>query len=138
MIPSSKPVTDAVVALADTVGAAPVGDGTMPTAGDPPFSVVYPLAGGDTWGPDYTAPQSAAAFMYQITTVAVSRASAETHADLVRHAFLDRDTNGAFVTPLPVAGLVVLDRELVSYGGVVSDRGVFNVADTYLIHVTRP
>lgn len=138
MIPSAKPVTDALIALVDAATAGPVGDGDLPTAGDPPFSVVYTLPGGDSWGPDYTAPQAAAVLAYQITTVGVSRAQAELHADLVRHALLDRDADGAFLTPMPVAGLVVLDRELVAYGGVTADRGAFNIADTVQIHVTAP
>ena len=33
-------------------------------------------------------------------------------------------------------GLVILDRELVAYGGVDHERCFFNVADQYRIHVT--
>lgn len=137
-IPSSKTVTDALIALIATATGRPVGDATLPTAADPPFAVVYQLPGGEFWGPDYTAPQAGAALVYQVTSVAHHRADAEAHADVIRHALCDRNGDGAFITALAAAGLVVLDRELVSYGGVTSDRGVFNVADTFQIHLTRP
>lgn len=135
-LPSTGPVTNAVVALVDAVGL--VGDGTLPPTGNPPFAIVYPLPNGDFWGPDLVAPQAGAALDYQITIVDVSRAGAETFADIIRHALLDRDASGAFLTPMPVAGLIVHDRELLAYGGVVSERGVFNIADTFRIHVSTP
>lgn len=136
MIPGTAAVTDAVRNLLAAVTAAQVGDGRPPPAADPPFAVVYPLSGGDNWGPAYTAPQAGAALDYQITSVAVSRADVEAFADTVRHALLDRDARGAFVNALAVPGLAVLDRELVAYGGTDHDRGVFNLADQYRIHVT--
>lgn len=135
-IPDTAGVTAAVVALVATLNR-PVGSGALPTAADPPFAVVYPVSAGGFWGPGFTAPQAGAALSYQVTVVDVSRAGAETFADTVRHALLDRDVDGGFVNALPISGLAVLDRELVAYGGVSSDRGVFNVADTYAIHVTR-
>lgn len=135
-VPSAAPVTAALINLLATLTARPIGDGTLPVAADPPFAVVYPMDSSITWGPDYVAPQAGAALNYQITVVDVSRAGAEAFADIVRHALLDRGTDGAFVNALPVTGLAVLDRELVAYGGVDSDRGVFNVADSYQIHVT--
>jgi hypothetical protein len=135
--PDTAGVTQAIITLLATLGR-PIGSGALPSAADPPFAVVYPLPGGSNWGPGFTAPQDGAALSYQITVVDVSRAGAETFADTARHALLDRNVDGGFVNPLPVTGLAVLDRELVAYGGVDSDRGVFNVADTYQIHVTRP
>lgn len=137
-VPDSTPVTDALVGFLAATTGRPIGSGALPTAADPPFGVVYPLPSGITWGPDYVAPQAAAGLNYQITIVDVSRSGAETFADAIRHALLDRDADGAFVNPLPVTGLAVLDRELIAYGGLDSDRGVFNVRDTYQIHVTRP
>lgn len=136
MIPGTAAVTDALIALVRAVTAAPVGESRLPTAADPPFAVVYPLAGGDTWGPGYVWAQSGAALEYQITSVAISRVSVERFADSVRHGVLDRAADGTFVYPLPVAGLFVLDRELVAYGGVEEERGVFNAHDHYRIHVT--
>lgn len=135
-VPNSGPVTVALINLLATLTARPIGDGALPNAADPPFAVVYPMDSSLTWGPDYVAPQAGAALNYQITVVDVTRAGAETFADTVRHALLDRNVDGAFVNALPVAGLAVLDRELVAYGGVDSDRGVFNVRDNYQIHVT--
>lgn len=136
-VPDTAPVTTALVDLVAGVTLRPVGDSNLPTAADPPFAVVYPLPSGDFWGPDYGEAQSAAALTYQITSVAVYRTDAEEMADAVRHALLDRDVDGAFVTAMPVTGLAVLDREAVTYGGVDSDRGVFNVRDIFTIHVTR-
>jgi hypothetical protein len=135
-VPSSAPVTAALVALVASATSRPVGDGRLPTAADPPFAVVYGLPGGESWGPDYTDPQAATALAYQITYVSVTRAGAEAFADIVRHALLDRSADGAFVTALAVSGLTVLDRELLSYGGLDSDRGVFNIRDTFQVHVT--
>lgn len=135
-VPGTAAVTDALIALVAAATSAAVGDGRPPTVADPPFAVVYPLPGGDNWGPAYAAPQSGAALEFQITSVAVARSGVETFADIIRHALLDRQASGAFTTPLVVAGLVVLDRELVAYGGVDHERGVFNVADQYRIHVT--
>lgn len=135
-VPSAAPVTTALITLLTTLTGRPIGDGVLPVAADPPFAVVYPMESGSTWGPDYVAPHAGAALNYQITVVDVSRAGAEAFADTVRHALLDRNGDGAFVNALPVTGLAVLDRELVAYGGVDSDRGVFNVADSYQIHVT--
>lgn len=137
-IPSTAGITQALVDLLAAATARPVGDGTLPTAADPPFAVVYPLNAGLFWGPDYVAPQAASALSYQVTAVDVSRAGVEAFADSIRHALLDRNADGAFITPLVVAGLAVLDRELTAYGGVVFDRGAFNLADTYHIHVTLP
>lgn len=135
---SSAPVTAALAAFVAAATARPVGDGTLPTAADPPFAIVYQLPSGTPWGPDYTAPQDGVAFVYQVTCVAVSRSGVEVFADIVRHALLDRNADGGFITPLAVTGLAVLDREILAYGGLVSDRGVFNVADTYQIHVSAP
>lgn len=133
-VPGTAELSDALVALIGTTGR-PVGDGRTPTAADPPFAVVYTIVGSDFWGPAFAAPQSGAAIEYQVTSVDVSRAGAEAFADTVRHLLLDR-ADGAFVNALTVPGLVVLDRELASYGSIDHDRGVFNVADQYRIHVT--
>ena len=130
---------DVTEALIDMVAAAtgrPVGGAQLPFGADPPFAVVYPLPGGDTWGPDLVAPDAGAALLYQITSVAIFRADAEAHADLVRQVLLDRDPDGGFVTPLVVAGLTVIDREHVAFGGIDESRGVFNAREQYLIHVT--
>jgi len=136
VIPGTAALTEALIDLVAGVTAAPIGDGRPPVAGDPPYAIVYPIAaGGDTWGPDYVAPQVGASIDYQITSVAVHRADVEAFADAVRHAVLDRDGNGAFVNPMTVPGLVILDRELVAFGGVDEDRGVFNTPDQYRIHV---
>lgn len=137
-VPGTASVTDALIDLVAGVTAAPVGDGKPPTAADPPFCIVYPMPGGDNWGPVFTAPQSGAALEYQVTSVAVSRSDVETFADSVRHVLLDRNGAGGFTHVLAVSGLVVLDRELVAYGGVDEERGVFNARDTYRIHVTLP
>lgn len=136
-IPSSKPVTDALVAFITTVTARPVGESSSPTAVDPPFAVIDPLPSSDFWGAEYHESQSGSTLTYQITSVGVRRVDAEALADTVRHALLDRSESGAFVTAMPVTGLAVLDRELVSYGGVDSERGVYNVRDVFSIHVTR-
>lgn len=133
--PSTAPVTAALIALVTAATAAPVGDGRLPYSSDPPFAVVYPLPGGDTWGPTFSAPDAGAALDYQITSVAVSRAGVEAHADVVRHALLDR-VAGVFTTPLVVPGLVVLDREFVAFGGIDEDQGAYNAHSTYRIHVT--
>lgn len=135
-IVNTAPITAALMALVAGATARPVGDARLPV-GDPPFVVVEPLPSGETWGPDYVAPQAAAVLSYQVTTVAIARGDAEVFADVVRHAILDRDADGAFVVPLSAVGVTVLDRELASYGGVITDRGVYNIADTYQIHVTR-
>lgn len=132
-LPSSAPVTTALVAL---VGAA--GDGRLPDNTAPPFAVVYPLPGGDTWGPIYTAPQAGAQLDYQVTSVDISRAGVEAKADQLRQLLFARDAAGVFITAMPVSGLVVLDRELIEYGGLTHERGVFNIADTIRIHVTVP
>lgn len=135
-VPGTAGVTNALVALIATATARPVGDAVLPTAADPPFAIVYPLPGGDNWGPGLTAPQSGAAIEYQITSVAVGRSAVEAFADTVRLAILGRAAGGAFTNALVVAGLVVLERELVAYGGVDQERGVFNARDHYRIHVT--
>lgn len=137
-VPDTTVVTTAVVDLIASATSRPIGDADLPTAADPPFAVVYLLPGGDTWGPDYIDPHAAAALVYQVTSVAVRRNDAESFADIVRHALLDRDGDGRFVNQMPVADHVVLDRELISFGGIDSERGVYNVRDTYQIHVTRP
>lgn len=136
-VPSSTPVTEALITLVETVTARPAGDGAPPVQVDPPFAIVYPLPSSDFWGAEYGEAQAASALTYQVTSVGVHRVDAETLADAVRHALLDRSVSGAFVTAMPVTGLAVLDRELVSYGGVDAERGVFNVRDVFTIHVTR-
>lgn len=132
------PLTDALVAFLASLTGRPVGDGRLPTQADPPFAVVYQIPGGEFWGAEYADAQAGAAVAYQITSVDVTRAGAELHADSIRHALCDRLADGSFVDPLTAAGLVVLDRELISFDGVDSDQGVFNARDTYWIHVTRP
>lgn len=136
MITASAPVTTALVALIAGATGRPVGEARMPVAADPPFAVVYPMESGDFWGPSFVAPQAGAALEWQITSVDVTRAGVEAFADTIRQVICGRSGDGAFVSPLVVAGVAVLDRELVAYGGVDHQDGVFNANDQYRIHVT--
>lgn len=135
-LPDTTPVTDAVVALVADGTGRPVGTAVLPAGAEPPFAVVYQLPGGDTWGPGLADPDAGFALLYQITSVAVYRDDVEAHADTVRHVLLDR-AGGAFVTPLVVPGMVVIDREHAAFGGIDEQRGVFNAREQYLIHVVR-
>ena len=139
MTPDRRPVTEALVAFLATATGKPVGRATAPLGVDgtpaaPPFAVVYPLPGGDTWGPVYDAPDAGAQLPYQVTSVGLRADQAEWLADKVRQAMLGR-TNGA-LTPLVVSGVTVLDRSITGYGGAVVDGDVVSVPDSYLVHVT--
>lgn len=135
-LPDTTPVTDALIGLLEAATGRPVGGGQLPFGADPPFAVVYQLPGGGTWGPGLVAPDAGFALLYQVTSVAIFRDDVEAHADLVRHALLDRGPTGALTTPMPVGGLVVFDREHAAFGGIDEERGVFNAREQYLIHVT--
>lgn len=139
MTPDRRPVTEALVAFLAAQTGKPVGRATAPLAADgtpaaPPFAIVYPLPGGDTWGPTYDGPDEGAALPYQVTAVGLRADQAEWLADKVRQAMVRR-TNGA-LTPLAVAGLTVLDRSITGYGGTVVDGEVVSVPDSYVVHVT--
>jgi len=70
--------TDAVITRLQALGVT-VGDAQAPT-GNPPYVVVYPVTGGDTYGP-LGAQNDDAELIYQVTCVGTSRQQAQWLAD---------------------------------------------------------
>lgn len=70
--------TDAIIAALEAQGLT-VGDAVAPQA-SPPYVVVYPIAGGDMYGP-LGAKDDDAELIYQVTCVGSSREQAEWLAD---------------------------------------------------------
>lgn len=99
-----------------------------------PYAIVYPIAGGATWGPTFYGPDDGAEVPYQVTSVGLRADQAQAMADRVRQAMLGR-TDGQ-LSAIAVTGAVVLDREFAGYGGVDHDGDVVSIPDTYTVHVT--
>lgn len=139
MTPDVAPVTAALVAFLAALTGRPVGEATAPLVNGlpavPPYAIVYPLAGGTTWGPMLEGPDEGAQLPYQITSVGLRSDQATWMADKVRQAILGR-TNGSLTSPLVVPGVTVLDREFSAYGGQDREGDVVSVPDTFLIHVS--
>jgi hypothetical protein len=77
-LPVLRTHTSAVITRLQALGVA-VGDAQAPT-GNPPYCVVYQVAGGDTYGP-LAAQNDDAELIYQVTCVGTSREQAQWLAD---------------------------------------------------------
>lgn len=140
MIPAQRPVTDALAAFLATQTGKPVGKATVPlsaagTPVEPPYAIVYPLAGGATWGPDYDGPNEGADLPYQVTSVGLREDQAQWMADKVRDALLRR-LNGALAAQLAVPGVTVLDRDITGFGGLDREGDVVSIPDSFVVRVT--
>lgn len=78
-LPVLREHTDGVITALQGLGVA-VGDAEAPSGVAPPYCVVYPIPGGDTYG-TLGAPNDDAELVYQVTCVGVSRKQAEWLAD---------------------------------------------------------
>lgn len=134
MTPDRRPLTAALVQFLANRTGRPIGEGTAPFDAQVPYAVVYPLPGGNTWGPTYTGPDEGADVPYQVTCVGLRDDQAQWMADRVRQAMVGR-TDGQLV-PLVVPGMTVLDREMAGYGGLDREGDVVSVPDSYTIRVT--
>lgn len=97
-------ITKAVLDLL-TVGTAKlIGDGVS-IAGSTlqpnafPNGILYSIPGGGPYGSKLRAPDSDAEFVYQVTSVGLTRMQAEWMADRVRLTILARNTDGSFQVP---------------------------------------
>lgn len=140
MIVERRPITSALAAFLALETGKPVGQGTVPltAAGipaEPPYAIVYPLTGGDTWGPTYDGPEEGADLPYQVTSVGLRLDQAEWMADRVRQAMLRR-LNGALAAQLAVPGVNVLDRALSGFGGADREGDVVSIPDSFIVRVT--
>lgn len=134
-------VTDAVITALATIGK-PVGDMTAPVDSDGmpldlPYSIVYPVLGGDSEGPAWVEPDAIFHFHYQISSVGVTRRQAEWLADRVRRVMLERDGGGRFVTAIAPTGMSVLDRRIAfTPAGVEREVSLYSVPEAFIVTVT--
>ncbi len=116
-----RPVTTALVGWLATATGKPCGDHRLPTnlpaapttpgKKPDPYSIVYALDGGGYWGPGLVAPDQAADWLYQVTSVGYSPAQVQWLADAVKRTLLARSASGAFQVAFPaVTGVVIADR----------------------------
>lgn len=82
-----------------------------------PYFILYPL-----WvnlsGPPFVAPEADAEWIYQVTAIAEKGDQLEWMRDKVLTTVLGRSPSGAFVVPIEVAGMRVMDRSLKEDGGM--------------------
>lgn len=132
-----EPVTAAVLAALRTTGLE-VGDheAPIPTPTDEPYGILYLIPGGSTWGPPMVDHTESAALVYQSTTVGQRRDQVEKCADRFRTAVLGRTSTGAYSTAITPAGLVVIDRDLDSFGGVDQADEVVTLTERWRLTVT--
>ncbi len=116
-----RPITKALVPWLATATGKPCGDHRLPTNLPPPptergrksdpYTIVFALDGGGYWGPGLTAPDQAADFVYQVTSVGYSPEQVQWMADAVKRTMLARSSSGAFQVAFPaVTGVVIADR----------------------------
>lgn len=126
-------VTDAFLALLRTGTSKPVGDHALPDhTPDQPFAVVYSLPGGGFDGPPLTNPEDSSEFVYQVTSVGVTRQQAEWMADAIRRTVLARSSSGAFqVAIVSPTGVAICGRMGEAPGGVEEEGNLFSVAERF-------
>lgn len=103
-----------------------------------PYTIIYPMGGGDFAGPPFAFPEADAAFAFQITSVGNRGDQVEWMADTVREVMVGRDSQTRqFVHPLIIPGLVVQSREVMGPPGPMDrDGNVFSVAESYIVRVS--
>jgi hypothetical protein len=145
-------VTSAVVALlrATVPAEVEIGDGRAPVPGPDDtrrtgptttgtrrgYGIVYQVAGGAALGQGYLGEDTAIrAVRFQLVGCGVSRAQAQSVADLMTAVLCDRDdTTRAFVHDLTVAGHAVLDRTEVGDVPQDDEHGIVQMG--YLVDVS--
>jgi hypothetical protein len=149
-VPERLGLTTALQQMLVAATGRPVGIATAPTsdadaniAADPPYAIIYPIPSTAMSGPYYAYPEQDAGFQYQITSVAIRGDQAEWMGDAVRRAIVgrvavDQDTiSGLFFSqPLDVPGLVVLDRMVISTGGITKVDVIYQMTEDYRINVS--
>jgi hypothetical protein len=138
-VPDATPLTEAVQAMLEHSTGCPCGVLVAPAAIDPemPYLVLHPLD--PTFhGPEYTAPEADAVFVYQVDSVGALGAWQQTSmvAARARWALLARDAAGAFAVPLVAPGLTVTDRRHDSGGGLSPGERLAQVSERFAIWVT--
>jgi hypothetical protein len=104
--------TDAVIVKLQAAGLT-VGDAQAPSNSGPPYCIVYPLPGGDSFG-TLQNPNEDADLPFQVTCVGVSRKQAEWVADQTL----------TLLGGLSVAGRAIVLVTLDSFGGARPDHDV--------------
>lgn len=140
---SRREVNEAVADFLDPLGR-PVGRARIPTqptndqiVADPPYMILYPIMGGTYWGAPLTSPEDSMGLVYQVTCVGMREDQAQWLADEVRVRILDRNTDGAFVSSLTVAGLNVIMREPEGPpSGPMQEGKIWQVVERYKITVS--
>lgn len=138
-------VTDRLLAvLAEATGRA-VGDNEPPVDGAvAPWTVLFSLNGG-AWEDSLLNPERDANFVYRVTSVGESRASAEWMGDAVREVMVGIDPEtGVRLWPIvdPEAGVVVASVDMAGPPAGAEAVGesttrTWNVTEDYLVMVTR-
>lgn len=136
-------VTDTVIELLERATQKRCGDSTSPQNEDgsfvePPYTILYTIAGGSFSGPMYFQPEADVTLMYQVTSVGVTRKQAQWLATKVREAITGRDQFGRFVHVMfPPDGVIVMDRRSEgALGGVERESSVYVAHDTYTVETT--
>ncbi len=144
------PITKSMHALLLAATGKPVGLGSLPrvqapgapehgTPEEPPYSVLYVVAGADYSGPPFADDHADAEWVYQVTCVAQRLDQALWLRDRVHAAVLGRDSadEQQFAFPLVVAGMTVTRRRFVSDGTPDTDDDFPSLFEQYAITVTR-
>jgi hypothetical protein len=142
-VPGRRLLTDALKDMLETATGNPVGVTRIPqdingTHVERPYSIIFPMKNSSYSGPAFCNVAADGYFSFQIKCVGSRPDQTEWLADKVREAILDRDATGAFVEPLTVADLTVMDRYpgLDSPGDLHDSGNIFEVDDTFIIAVT--
>lgn len=143
-VPDSDILTTTLVEWIARHCGSPVGDATAPHSGDdvanvadPPYAILYPVNGGDLYGPPMGFRAADATFEYQVTTVGLRRDHTQWLGNRIREVIIGQAEDFSFRYPLIVPGMVVMDRVLSGPpGGVAPEGKLFNMVESYFIKVS--
>jgi hypothetical protein len=144
MAGAHKPVTDGLIAALRSrtwPNGEPLSIGDHrapdPPAGEArprtPYSAVERLATAGEIDEDWDDAHEDLASAYQVTSVGVSRGSAEAQSDAVRRSLLERTPAGPYAVALAVAGREVTRRQQLLAGPARREGDRWNVVDQYEI-----
>lgn len=118
-----------LIPIAGEVGRppAPAQGGKTPNL---PYFIVYPIEGGDFYGPPLGDPESSATLVFQVTSVGDSPKQVEMVADRIRRTLLAR-ADGNYVTRLDTPTVAVTGRWSLGAGSMDSDSRLHSIAERF-------